>query len=348
MFGVTAAVELADTGFDVTLYDESDDILTGASGSNHWRLHRGYHYPQSEETASLAHDTEPLFRDRYADAVIEEENHYYAVAENSWVSPEEYIDFMDSQGLGYEKVNIDLVDEENIEQTFLVNENHVSLDRIRELCWDELNETDVSLRLGTHVKSLDELENYDYTVIATYSGINSLLPAEHELRQRFKFEICEVPVVQLPDRYTGNNIIVVYGPFMSTDHWGESDLFVMGDYHHMRHHSSTGYTPEIPSEYRDLINKGLINSPNVSNFSDFKVHGQKYIPGVADATHIGSLFTIRTLLPDVEKTDARPTLVNHAGDVMTIFGGKLATSVHTAKEVAELAEREWAPSRTPR
>jgi hypothetical protein len=128
---------------------------------------------------------------------------------------------------------------------------------------------------------------------------------------------------------------------MSTDHWGDTDLFVMGDYYHMRHYTSTGYKPEIPDKFKSLINTGLVEKPKVSNFDDFKSHGKKYIPGVAEATHVGSLFTIRRILPDVEDTDARPTLVNHSGNIITVFGGKLATSVHTAEEVARIAENNW-------
>lgn len=344
MFGLTAAVELADSGFDVTLYEKKDDILLAASGSNHWRLHRGYHYPQSDSTAQKAFEAEPLFRSRYADAVIDDESHYYAIAEDSWVSPTEYAEFMDSHGLEYEEVDLDLVDTDRIQQTLRVDENHVSPDRLRELCWDEIERTGVSVQLNTEVESLADLDNHDHVVIATYANINSLLPDDHELRHQFKFEVCEVPLVELPDPNIGNNIIVVYGPFMSTDHWGETDLFAMGDYHHMRHHTSTGYKPKIPDKYEEVINAGVIEEPAVSNFDEFKSHGQQYIPGVAEATHAGSLFTIRTILPDVEDTDARPTLVNHADDIITIFGGKLATSVYTAQEVVETATETWAAS----
>jgi hypothetical protein len=333
MFGVTSAVELARNEHDVTLYEKSAEILTGASGSNHWRLHRGYHYPQSDATARETQETEPLFRARYEEAVIETERHYYAIADESWVSPAEYVDFLDAHGLEYTECNLDLVDDERIEQTLAVEENHVCPDRLRSLCWDELEESGVNVELETHVSELGQLGEYDHVVVATYAHSNSILPEGHTLRRRYKFEVCEVPIVALPERYLGNNIIVVYGPFMSTDHWGSTDHFAMGDYHHMRHHSSTGYEPDVPERYASLVNEGLIEDPDISNFPAFREHGQQYIPGVADAAHVGSLFTIRTILPDVEDTDARPTLVRRNGDVTTVFGGKLATSVQTAKHV---------------
>jgi hypothetical protein len=340
MFGVTAAVDLAEAGHEVTLYERNSDILEAASGSNHWRLHRGYHYPLSDETAKKTLDTEPLFRDRYAKAIIEDEDHYYAIAEDSKVDYAGYVDFMETHGLEYRPVNLDLVNKNRIEQTIRVNENHVSPVRLRELCWNELEQARVATCLDTEVSSLEELA-HERVVLATYASSNALLPEGHELRRQYTFEICEVPIIDLPAEYAGNNIIVVYGPFMSTDHWGQTDYFAMGDYHHMRHHSNTGYQPTIPDAYEGLVNTGLVEGAAVSNFDSFKEHGQKFIPGVMNGKHIGSLFTIRTILPDVGETDARPTLVNHAGDIITVFGGKLATSVDTAREVMETAERAW-------
>jgi glycine/D-amino acid oxidase-like deaminating enzyme len=336
MFGVTAANNLANEGYSVTLFEKNSDILTGASGSNHWRLHRGYHYPQSDATAESALNTEPLFRSRYEEAVIEDENHYYAIAEDSWVSYDEYSEFMESHSLEYEAVDLDLVNNDNIEQTICVNENHVSPEKLRELCWAELDRSGVNTELNVEIASLAEVRDYDEVVIATYAHMNSILPEGHDLRRRYKFEICEVPIISLPANYQGNNIIVVYGPFMSTDHWGSTDYFAMGDYHNMRHFSSTGYLPEIPEKYHDFINNGVIEDPDISNFDQFRQLGKKYIPGVQNAEHIGSLFTIRTILPDVEDTDARPTMVNHSSGVTTIFGGKLATSVATSKKVVNI------------
>lgn len=339
MFGVTAASSLSDAGFEVTLYEKGSNILTGTSGSNHWRLHRGYHYPQSDMTAKNTLKTEPQFRSRYEEAVITDEDHYYAIAEESWVNYTEYSSFLDKYDLEYKEVDLDLVNDNRIEQTLRVNENHVDPDTIRKICWRELEAADISVCLNTEIESISAVDSYDHKVIATYANSNSLLPEDHSLRRQYKFEVCEVPVVELPDRYIGNNIIVVYGPFMSVDHWGDSDHFVMGDYHNMRHHTTVGFEPDVPVQYKELINRGIIEDLEVTNFDDFKTLGQKFIPGVVDSTHIGSMFTIRTILPDVEDTDARPTMIRQLNDVTVVFGGKLATSVQMAEKVAEKVQQ---------
>lgn len=335
MFGVAAAIEVAEAGNDVTVFEQSGSLLSAASNSNQWRLHRGYHYPQSERTAREAKESEPAFRDRFGEAVISEQEHYYAIANESWVGYDEYVEFCDRLGLDYEPVELDLVSDETIQQTLQVAENHVSPDRLRQLCWNEIESLDIDVRLHTRVTSLDDLSEYDYRIVATYAGINELLPAGHPLRRKYRFEVCEIPVVTLPKRYHGTNIIVVYGPFMSTDHWGDSPLFAMGDYHNMVHHSNVGYEPEIPDEYERLVNKGLVKSSTVTNVSEFQSYGQQFIPGVAESRYVGSMFTIRSKLPDVEDTDARPSLVHRQDDLITIFGGKLATSIQTARDARD-------------
>jgi len=335
MFGIATAIELGKSGIEVTLFERKDDILAAASYSNQWRLHRGYHYPQSDETAESCRTSEPMFREMFGDAVITDRTHYYAIANESWVPPSEYTAFCDKHGLAYEPVDTDLISDDTIATTLRVEENHVSPDHLRRICWDKLDTAGVTVETNSEVASVSDVKGYDYQIVATYASINSILPDSHPLQQEYRFEVCEIPVVQLPDRYHGTNIIVVYGPFMSTDHWGDSNLFAMGDYENMVHHSNVGYKPEVPEEYTRILNQGLVKNAPVSNFADFRETGRKYIPGVADANHMGSLFTVRTKLSDVEDTDARPSLVRQSNYVITVFGGKLSTSIQTAEEVRE-------------
>ena len=37
-------------GKEVELFEKNSDILKAASGSNQYRVHRGYHYPRSKDT----------------------------------------------------------------------------------------------------------------------------------------------------------------------------------------------------------------------------------------------------------------------------------------------------------
>ena len=71
-------------------------------------------------------------------------------------------------------------------------------------------------------------------------------------------------------------------------------------------------------------------------FDKFGGLGGRSIPGVKNAEYIGSPFTIRIILPDVEKIDSRPTMVGHSSDMISIFGGKLATSIDISQDVMNI------------
>jgi hypothetical protein len=51
----------------------------------------------------------------------------------------------------------------------------------------------------------------------------------------------------------------------------------------------------------------------------------------------GSLFSVRAVLPDVDATDERPTLVERDGNVVGILSGKICTAVAAARQVVEMA-----------
>ena len=52
--------------------------------------------------------------------------------------------------------------------------------------------------------------------------------------------------------------------------------------------------------------------------------------------HIGSMFTFRTVLPNRDKDDARPTLVeNPIDNIFNVFSGKIGTCVTAAEEIME-------------
>ena len=66
IFGAAAAIEIATLNVDVTIFEREHDLLQAASGINQYRLHRGYHYPRSTETAlsvSYTHLTLPTNRE---------------------------------------------------------------------------------------------------------------------------------------------------------------------------------------------------------------------------------------------------------------------------------------------
>ena len=339
IFGTTTAVELSRRGHAVQLYERETDLLQAASGINQYRLHRGYHYPRSRKTATDCRDSEIVFRAAFGPAVLNDSEHFYAVAANdSLTSADDYLAFCQDLRLEVETARPDVLAPTSVATSVRVREHLFDPDVLRKLVWDQLRDAGVDVHLGSEVEMAD-LAAADVVVNATYAGLNRLLGDDAEARRPYQFEVCEKPVVLLPSRFTGKSVVVMDGPFMCFDPLGSGDRHVLGHVVHAIHSTNIGLRPEVPEAIVPLLNRGIVERPPVSHIDRFIEAGRKFFPEFDQAVHIGSMFTVRTVLPGVEGTDARPTLVRRVSERMiTVFSGKIATCVGAAAEVASLVE----------
>ena len=100
IFGCSIALELNKNGFEVDLYESENDIMLKASKNNHNRIHYGYHYPRSVETANQSLEGLISFYGIFKDSIINSFPNYYCISnQNSNVSTKQYIDFCEKVGL---------------------------------------------------------------------------------------------------------------------------------------------------------------------------------------------------------------------------------------------------------
>lgn len=336
IFGVTAAVKLADAGHDVDLFEKEKDILMAASGINQFRLHRGYHYPRSAETIRDCLRAEASFLKEYGRAVITGEYHYYCIAkEDSLVHHNDYAKVCNDFGLDFVEARPTLVNHDKIGITIRGDERRIDPDKLRKLCWRKLKLAGVNVKLKKSVATAD-VKKYDFRVIATYASLNELLPS---VKQRdYQFELCEKPVVKLPREFNKQCLVVMDGPFMCVDPMGRTGNFLLGNVVHAIHQTNIGKKPEFDKKFQPLLNRGIIRNPPITNFKKFIESGSQFIPGLAKAKHVGSMFTFRTVLPYKEKTDERPTVIaNIDPKTVTIFSGKIGNCVEAAEDVLGIA-----------
>lgn len=326
IFGSTAAISLSNNGYYVELHEALDDIMKCATGINQYRLHRGYHYPRSKETAKGCQKGLKSFEKKYSDSILKKDiKHLYAIAtKNSLVTSDEYLDFLNDIDLSYKTIN----SLPNTDLTIEVEEGLFDHNILKTLVETKLKSSNVNVKFNTTTKTSD-LKKYDIVVIATYSKLNDLL----DNKKQYQFEVCEKPVVKLPPQYKNKSIVIMDGPFMCLDPYGYTDYHVLGNVVHAIHETNIGYTPNI-SYLKEYLNKGIIKNPKYTNIKQFIETGKQFFEDFDQLEHIGSLYTIRTVLKDRDHDDARPTLVNYEGDnIYTLFSGKIDTCVEASKEL---------------
>jgi hypothetical protein len=332
IFGATAAIYAARSGHDVHLFEQRQNLLQAASGINQYRLHRGYHYPRSAETAQSCRNAERSFLGEYADAVISGPPHLYGIAKaHSKVSYANYLAFCTANSLEYRPVEAPQLIDPAAADSIEVQEVSFDSEILRTLVKNKLHESGVNVHLG--IRCCGQIENeFDRIIVATYAATNSLLAEMGLPTEKYQFEVCEKPVVRLPTSFVKADIVIMDGPFLSIGPMGRSGTYVLGHVVHAIHSSNVGYQPEIPNGMESYLNTGMVRDPARTNFHKFIKAGKQFIPGLRYAEHLGSMYTIRVVLPERDETDERPTIVEPVGKkIIKIFSAKIGNCVEAAK-----------------
>lgn len=328
IFGCTTAIELARAGVKVDLFERRPGILLAASRANQGRLHSGFHYPRSLSTAREVRDAAPGFRRRFPSAVGSPGGHYYLVADGSKTAGEKYLAVCDELELPYTVVDRHrLVRVDTVELILRAeSEAFIDLPALREVLRRELCEANVQVKTSTPVNPPGLSSGYDVVVDATYGrmGVRPL-----------RFELCEIALVRLGQHFASQSFVVMDGDYISLDPVPGSDLHMLYDVTNSVHHVSDK-PDDYPPEYVNLVDQGLKRT-TLTNVSRMEQTLRRFVQGVGMPEYAGSLFTVRAVLPDVDDTDERPTLVEAKGNLVTVLSGKIATAVSAARRVVEVA-----------
>ncbi len=339
IFGATIATVLAKNGFKVDLYEKENDIFTHASGINQYRVHRGYHYPRSEETILSCLEGEKEFREMYGESILDDGiEHYYCVAKKGTkVTGDECKKVFDKFSLEYEEKDSGIMNNNNISLSVKVKEFLFDPVALKNICMENIKKYGVNLLLNTEAKE-ELIKDYDLIIVTTYSDNNAWLKDYPEAQKNYQYEICEKLVLKLPEKFDKKSVVVFDGEFMCIDPFGKTGYFAMGNVVHAIHDRQIGKKVEIDERYKQVLNKGVIQNPPFTNYNKFIETAEEFFPGINKAEHIGSMFTIRTVLPYRDHDDARPTIVEQInGKMVIVFSGKIPSCVNAANQVLKIA-----------
>ena len=244
IFGIIVSITLA-KNHQIELFERNNELLQSASGSNQYRIHRGYHYPRSPDTVKDIIRSENSFKETFSEAIANQYDHYYCIAKkNSLTSAKQFVDFCAEYGLVIDKAELDCVQKDSIDLCVQVKESVYDPKKLKKLSLDKLNECNVKIHLNTEVT--DEIfEEFDRVVICTYANLNALLTRFPELQEEYQFELCEKPVVKLPSSFHNKSIVIMDGPFMCIDPLANTDLHLLCNVTHEIHQTNIEFIEVI-------------------------------------------------------------------------------------------------------
>ena len=124
IYGVLTAIELSKVkSFSIDLFDEKG-LLAGASSINQFRIHRGYHYPRSQETLNQIANATEEFNQLFSSSIVKPKSSLYAISKtDSKTTPNEFENFCTLNKLPFKESRPDWINFNAISHAYQVDES---------------------------------------------------------------------------------------------------------------------------------------------------------------------------------------------------------------------------------
>ena len=331
-FGITLGLILSKK-HEVDIYEKENSILNGASSSNQFRFHLGYHYPRSQKTMHEINKSKDLFISYFGKKIFGKTFNYYLVANTSKTSYKKYEQFLIKNNLYYVTKNL-FSNNKFIEKTILTKEKILNIFNFKKIVIDKIKKSNINLKLKTEFNKKN-IEEYDKVIIATYSN-NNLLLRKLGIKKLsdYKFQLVEKILVKLPEQYSKKSYIVIDGNYVCVDPYLGTKYHLLSDVKLSKLETTIGKFPTFKNKNKKYLNKGIIKNIKISRFNKFINRSSSYLPFLREAKYIGSMYVVRTIKKNKEKTDERTSSVNfHSNKILSVLSGKWNNCVLLAKNL---------------
>jgi hypothetical protein len=324
IFGCSAALELKKRGYNVRIVEKGKEILGGATKFNHNRIHYGYHYPRSIETARQSLLSLSSFLIEYGKSVKANFYNYYAIAEeNSMVSANKYEIFCSEMGISYAPVdlNSEIINNKLLSANYLVNEPIYDCDILQSLVEKKLNDEGIRVDLNTDIRDIN-VTGETIIINCSYSALNDVNTHFGAGEIKGKYQDVLIPVIKWEHEPIG--LTVMDGPFCSIMPRGfNKNEFLV-------YHVVEGVFETDCSSFKLNENEFKKISERILEKSSI------YYPFLKDVEVI-DYWKSKRFVPDNSTTDSRTSQIfisPHLKNYISVFSGKVSTAVSIAKVIA--------------
>lgn len=331
-FGITLGLILSKK-HNVDVYEKENKILCGASSANQLRFHFGYHYPRSQKTILEINKSKDLFTSFYGKKIFGKTFNYYLIAIKSKVNFRKYKNFLIKNNLFYKNKDL-FIKNKLIEKSIITNEKILNIFNFKKKVLSKIKTSRLNLKLKTEF-SRNKLKDYDKIIVATYSNNNFILKklGINKLSDH-KFELVEKIIIKLPKPYSKKSYVVVDGNFVCVDPYLGTKYHLLSDVKLSKLETRIGKFPTFKNKNKKYLNKGIIKNIKISKFKSFIRRSSDYLPFLKDAKYIGSMFVVRTIKKNKEKTDERTSSIHyHSKKILSVLSGKWNNCVYLAKNL---------------
>ena len=242
-------LKLKKEGREVIIFEKNSKIMSGSSKNNHNRIHFGFHYPRSLETAQQSLEGYSIFFSIFKDCIFSDFKNYYLIEKKSKVSSKQYEFFCKRLDVFYETGKYPVIDInlETIENSFLTKEPIFDYNLIESFLLKKIEKYGIEIRYKTEISSLKQLENYENIINCTYSNINTINRLFNIPLVKLKIQDVIVPIFELQEERIG--LTIMDGDFCSILPKGnEKNIFLLYHVKYSVIKNTVGYF--VPNEWR--------------------------------------------------------------------------------------------------
>ena len=331
-FGLTLGLILSKK-HKVEIFEKKKSIMHGASCANQFRFHLGYHYPRSQKTIREINKSKDLFISYFGSNIFGKTSNYYLVAKESKVKFNHYKRFLKKNKLFFKILNNSFKNE-FIEKCILSNEKILNYFNFKKKIIKKINKSKLIINFNQEFDKKN-LKNFDKVIVATYANNNLVLKKLGAKKlNEFKFELVEKILIKLPKKFKQKSYVVVDGNFVCVDPYLGTSYHLLSDVKNSKLETKIGKFPIFKHKNKRYVNSGIIKNLKVSQFNNFLKRTSNYLPFLKDAKYIGSMFVVRAIMKNKEKTDERTSIIKiHSKKIISILSGKWNNCVYLAKSL---------------
>lgn len=339
-YGAMVALHLHKRGVPVQIIEASDRLLSRASYVNQARVHNGYHYPRSFNTAYRSRFNSPRFIKEFKPAVVDNFTHLYAIVRGrSKISARQFSVFaqnIEAHIAPAKKEHQQWFNARLIEQVFEVEEFAFDASILAEILLERLGEDKIVVRYLEKVLRIEngtvitDKNSYkaDYVFNCTYSALEDIAGTPP---LKLKHEITEIALVEVPDKLKQIGITVMDGPFFSVMPFPAEKLH---SFTHVR------YTPHVNFKSGDEENPyQRLDAYYKKTRYPFMVRDAiRYMPYLSECRYDHSLFEVKTVMQMSEVDDGRPILFQQqpGEQIYSILGSKIDNIYDVLERIDEV------------
>lgn len=327
LFGTVLSLVLSEKkSNEVTLMESDSEILSKASQHNHNRLHLGFHYPRSIETAKQSINGLVSFFINFKNAINNTYPKYYLIEKSGKISDKQFIDFCNEINLKYEEQWPDIsLNKSNLSLSILTEEPGFDFNTIKKILKQKLNNSRVKAVFNKTISNKDDCLEYDVVINCTYANINKINNLFDINLLNLKHQDVYIPIVELNIKPMG--LTIMDGPFCSLMPFGfNKNKYLL---YHVKH-----------SVLDEQIGYFYTHKNISTNYDTILSKSTEYYSFLKNCHYVDCYRTTRVL--PINDNDERVTdfTVNCVKNtkIITILSGKVSTCWDTAYKIKKLLQ----------